>query len=526
MALPRVQAPSRAQAGPRRYHSTPSRNTPRRLQRDHEENETRALYRDWARKRDGRPGSRNRTWSREGHRVDRVFARRDSRTVAKDRQFRQPRAYIARRALDPDTLCRALDSILSEGQEEIPDTLSNRGRTHDQPARSQDQTLLSHDSEKAYPRPIDGLEKTYFFEETGKEFVNTPERFSLEQSLDVILKGTALEYPRGNIFQQTPVTYGKLSKFSSGQEERENFFEQARRPPHTLPFKVNTWLPIQQFASVNQPVAQNIKNTNASSHCSSPTYPQQEIVQAPTLRGVDIWQLSDCTPLVKGTTSNGQNASNQFDPRFFTTELSAHQRPYGKSHIQSTVLTNIHQDIYSPRPYELVNPNKRARTTNQIPTASTTGLEDFALSRALDSEEILNTNASGIEMIGRTSAGTQTAVQFLAEVGQLVTRQDGGKLKDFLPIEPQFAPAYNQIIQELRLAFPRPGRNAPLEEEEALEKAVEDMCRPALAQAIESPDGAVWTSFIGFMASYLGYLRDLDVGNLWETYNSLQTLLE
>ena len=117
-------------------------------------------------------------------------------------------------------------------------------------------------------------------------------------------------------------------------------------------------------------------------------------------------------------------------------------------------------------------------------------------------------------------------LQFLNEVGQLISSQSGGKLKEYLPIEPQFAPAYNQIIQELRQAFPRPGRDATIEEEERIEKAVEDLCRSPLASAIENADGAVWTSFVGFMASYLMYLRDVDVGNLWQTYNMLQSLLE
>lgn len=60
----------------------------------------------------------------------------------------------------------------------------------------------------------------------------------------------------------------------------------------------------------------------------------------------------------------------------------------------------------------------------------------------------------------------------------------------------------------------------------------DDALEKKIVRAVKIIDGgddmevAAWTAFARFMVLYFGFLRDVDVGNLLETYNLLSELLQ
>lgn len=111
---------------------------------------------------------------------------------------------------------------------------------------------------------------------------------------------------------------------------------------------------------------------------------------------------------------------------------------------------------------------------------------------------------------------TPTLNTFLSEVSRIIRERNAAQLEDFLRIEPPFSQHYQTLIQEIRQAYPRGN-------EEALEKK----CETAIPEAAGGDLGvASWTAFIKFMVQYFGFLRDVDIGNLLETYNQLSELVQ
>ncbi|KMU81298.1 COP9 signalosome complex subunit 12 [Coccidioides immitis RMSCC 3703] len=102
---------------------------------------------------------------------------------------------------------------------------------------------------------------------------------------------------------------------------------------------------------------------------------------------------------------------------------------------------------------------------------------------------------------------------FLSGLQEIIRARDGAKLQDFLQLEPPLAPIYNQMVDELRQAYP----SASGKDERLLAK-----CESLLpASASTSP----WSAFPLFMRLYFTFLRDVNLDNLLETYELLRTLL-
>ncbi|EER28869.1 hypothetical protein CPC735_035750 [Coccidioides posadasii C735 delta SOWgp] len=102
---------------------------------------------------------------------------------------------------------------------------------------------------------------------------------------------------------------------------------------------------------------------------------------------------------------------------------------------------------------------------------------------------------------------------FLSGLQEIIRARDGAKLQDFLQLEPPLAPIYNQMVDELRHAYP----SASGKDERLLAK-----CESLLpASASTSP----WNAFPLFMRLYFTFLRDVNLDNLLETYELLRTLL-
>lgn len=111
---------------------------------------------------------------------------------------------------------------------------------------------------------------------------------------------------------------------------------------------------------------------------------------------------------------------------------------------------------------------------------------------------------------------TATIDRFLGEISRIIREKNAQQLREYLVIEPPYADTYNTLISELRRVYQK-GR----------EDALEAKCSAALPEARDGIDGSSsWTAFVKFVVQYFSFLRDVDVGNLLETYNLLSELLQ
>ena len=105
--------------------------------------------------------------------------------------------------------------------------------------------------------------------------------------------------------------------------------------------------------------------------------------------------------------------------------------------------------------------------------------------------------------------------KFLGEIAWIIKEQNGAQLQNFLIIEPPLPPLYNQIVNELRQAYPTNSH-----------AALENKCTAFIPEIDESEDGGSRSSFITFMVKYFAFLRDVNVDNLVETHDMLKALLK
>jgi len=112
-------------------------------------------------------------------------------------------------------------------------------------------------------------------------------------------------------------------------------------------------------------------------------------------------------------------------------------------------------------------------------------------------------------------AATNTLDRFLVEISKLLREKDAVRIQQYLIIEPPYSQQYQQIVQELRNAFPK-----------GSEDTLEQKCSNALPEARDGEDDAPWTAFLKFMMQYFVFLRDVDVANLLDTFTSLSELVQ
>jgi len=111
-------------------------------------------------------------------------------------------------------------------------------------------------------------------------------------------------------------------------------------------------------------------------------------------------------------------------------------------------------------------------------------------------------------------AATPILERFVAEVANNVRAKNGLQLKNILVIEPPYGQLYAEMINELQGQFPK-GR----------EDALEAKCSHMLA-ALNDEEDTQWTAFTKFIVQYFGFLRDVNIQNLLETYNLLSELVQ
>lgn len=111
------------------------------------------------------------------------------------------------------------------------------------------------------------------------------------------------------------------------------------------------------------------------------------------------------------------------------------------------------------------------------------------------------------------SSSTLVLDKFLEETNNILLDKNGEKLQSYLVIEPPFNDPYNTMIAQIRQAFPK-----------GSEDALEEKCNRKLTAAQEDSDGSSWAAFVKFIANYFVFIRDVDAGNLLDTYNLLSEL--
>jgi len=110
---------------------------------------------------------------------------------------------------------------------------------------------------------------------------------------------------------------------------------------------------------------------------------------------------------------------------------------------------------------------------------------------------------------------TPTTDLFLKEIARIITAKDGGQLHEYLRIEPPLPPQYEQMVLELRQAYPAGNQDA-----------LEIKCRSFIPDYMEGDDNASRTSFISSISKYFVFLKDVNVNDLVETHDMLKALLK
>ena len=111
---------------------------------------------------------------------------------------------------------------------------------------------------------------------------------------------------------------------------------------------------------------------------------------------------------------------------------------------------------------------------------------------------------------------TPTVDKFLSEIARILLENNGSQLQDFLIIEPPLPPLYNQIVGELRQAYPNSSSH----------EALETNCKSFIQEYPEGGEGGSRSAFILFLTKYFAFIRDVNVENLVETHDMLKALLK
>ncbi|KAI4736690.1 hypothetical protein E4T50_12834 [Aureobasidium sp. EXF-12298] len=114
---------------------------------------------------------------------------------------------------------------------------------------------------------------------------------------------------------------------------------------------------------------------------------------------------------------------------------------------------------------------------------------------------------------------TPTLDQFLSEINRITLSKGSAQLSQYLVIEPPYAPSYTTIINELRTSYPK-GADSDTALEKKIVKAVK------VIDGGDDVEVASWSAFSRFMVLYFGFLRDVDVRNLLETFGLLSEVLQ
>ena len=103
---------------------------------------------------------------------------------------------------------------------------------------------------------------------------------------------------------------------------------------------------------------------------------------------------------------------------------------------------------------------------------------------------------------------------FLHEISAILRDRDGTRLGNVLLIEPPYPPAYITIRNAMVTAYPK-----------GTEDTLESRINAVIPEARDGLDGSSWTAFITFLVSWFGFMRDVEVENLLDTFRLLTDLV-
>ncbi|KAI9654568.1 MAG: hypothetical protein M1831_005329 [Alyxoria varia] len=172
-------------------------------------------------------------------------------------------------------------------------------------------------------------------------------------------------------------------------------------------------------------------------------------------------------------------------------------------YLSSATLTNIFNRIVGVHPEDL--------------TADILTEARFSLTNAVASEKLRLRELRRDEDIEMSLApGASTLDQFLADISRIIREKNDVQLQDYLVIEPPFGNIYLDMINELKQKYPK-----------GSEKKLEATCEEALPKGGEDQDGPPpWTAFTKFLVQYFGFIRDVNIENLLQTYELLCELVK
>jgi hypothetical protein len=131
-----------------------------------------------------------------------------------------------------------------------------------------------------------------------------------------------------------------------------------------------------------------------------------------------------------------------------------------------------------------------------------------------------------LEGVENDPMATPTINKFLAGLARVANSGNAEELRNWLPIEPPFAPTYTKVIDELRLHF-APPTSTPNAFQASTNSQVDALIlkTDSALSSVRLSTGDEWSGFSNFVAQYLRFIRDVNPVNLLDTYDKLTDLM-
>jgi hypothetical protein len=119
-----------------------------------------------------------------------------------------------------------------------------------------------------------------------------------------------------------------------------------------------------------------------------------------------------------------------------------------------------------------------------------------------------------------TNCGTDTLLyRFCTEINSILVAGNGEQLAEYLPIEPPYPPAYDDLVEEVMKDYP--WEWVPWDKNDPLDERLAEL----LPEAGEDEAGS-WTSMVKFISAWLSFLQIVDLTDLVDVYEALCALFE
>lgn len=116
---------------------------------------------------------------------------------------------------------------------------------------------------------------------------------------------------------------------------------------------------------------------------------------------------------------------------------------------------------------------------------------------------------------------TSIEAQFCNEVNEALRAHDGPRLLSILQLEPPFGPIYQNLIDSLRKKYSKSNARSEAQLETIVRNNVPETGEGEDEEGRPVPN---WTPMVAFIASWMAFIRDVNVENLLDTYERLSDL--